>query len=314
MKTITKIFIFCFAALFIQSVSPKPIKNKHIFIIDRLPASITKAGNWQLSSSLEFDAQANPSQERAITIFADDVYLDFNHHTVDMQGKAGTAIVLDGVARVTISNGIIKNSGNPGPLPPAPLALNLPWFGQFTQEDLDYFINNNPAFPNTTPSAWPTVCAMKPLNGVGIAVINGCNDITIENMTFEEIFIGIFGMSSTQNGTDGSSNITINNCRGIKCGSSIDRGGAFVTFGTLTFQGSHNLADYDDNSRSNGLKIFKNIQISNCNVISHTQSHTFFLSCCNQCLVQNCSIPKDAWGSITLFMGYDSRIENMRTE
>ena len=215
-------------------------KSVEVFYIDELPYTVKKSGKYKVREGLlNYSTKKDPCGGTvAITItatekFTGGVYLDLNGGTIDMNGDAGTTILLQGVNNITIVNGTLRNSGLPQPkngnqyaIPPASIAgINVVNTMDITdsvlgqqQANLDLMIANNPTFPNTTIQSFFTYpAALDPTDGVGIS-FNDCTGVIIENMIFQNMFFGVFGYSNTPDASDASFDIFVNNCYGIECG------------------------------------------------------------------------------------------------
>ena len=215
-------------------------KSVEVFYIDELPYTVKKSGKYKVREGLlNYSTKKDPcGGTAAISIIATEkftggVYLDMNGAAIDMNGDAGTTILLQGVNNITIVNGTIRNSGLPQPkngnqyaIPPASLAgLNVADTATITdttlgqqQANLDFMMANNPTFPNTSIQSYFTYpAALDPTDGVGIS-FNDCTGVIIENMIFQNMFFGVFGYSNTPDASDASFDIFVNNCFGIECG------------------------------------------------------------------------------------------------
>lgn len=332
---------------------PSCAKCDKVFTIDKLPYVIKKSGKYVVKEDLKFDATKYPGNPVAITVasegdFTGGVVINFKQHSLDMQGEAGTAILLSGVEDVTIVNGFIRNSGKPKPvapnqfaIPPASLGeLNLQ--GRFQdsvigeqQVNLDFKAAHNPPFPNpTTQSGFVVVTALNPIDGVGIALTNGCEGVTIRNMTMDHMFIGIAGISTASDGSDGSDDVFITKCRGIECGGFFGPAeeppvpppapggssgpqpmrGAFISFGAQTFLGPFSAAPFYEMP-----EVFERISIQDCVGFSNAALAGIYLNYTSNALIENCymslgadNVTPNTIDLVASYLGYFNSHLNIR--
>jgi len=99
-------------------------------VIDKLPYYIDAPGTYIFCSNFYFDASADFNQKVAITVRSTDgVIIDGQGHFIDMSNGAGTAILVDTVNAVEITNLNIRNSGDPGDVPMSSNLDSFPAFG-----------------------------------------------------------------------------------------------------------------------------------------------------------------------------------------
>ena len=166
------------AAVVASSSSCKPQKSCTHRSIKSLPYVISRPGKYTLTRDLSFDAQTAVDRcgkrtTVAIKVETKGVTLDGQNHWIDMQGKAGTTVLVDGVEAIQIINLNIRNSGDPGDVPLSSavpedalgsvLPLDISTAQPNQQFTLDVIIS-------TYPCSFILVNAVDPYSGVGIAI------------------------------------------------------------------------------------------------------------------------------------------------
>ena len=352
-------------------------KSVEVFYIDELPYTVKKSGKYKIREGLlNYSTKKDPCGSTvAISIIATEkftggVYLDLNGAAIDMNGDAGTTILLQGVNNITIVNGTIRNSGLPQPkpgqqysVPPASLygfGLPNPENDQieptdtvlgFQQQNLDWMMLNNPTFPNTTQQSYFTYpAALDPTDGVGIS-FNDCTGVIIENIVFQNMFYGVLGYSNTDDASDASFDIFVNNCYGIECGGDFTgtgfepptvvipptvsvfgptnqpfRGG-FIGFTGTHFIGPTTAAPFYNTPYATGNytafpdmpPCFGRGSITNCVALSNIGLSQIFMNYCRDWTIENCFMCQDAfnvtpntWDLVSPVLGYFNSHINFR--
>lgn len=219
-------------------------------VINDTPFIIKKPGRYQLESNVVLSPQNENGA--AIIIKADHVTLDMKGHTLNMKDNGFTGIYVGPHTDIRIFNGKILNTGRPGPVPTTAPNANI-----LKQE-----------FPYQSPYA------LEPTRGVGIAMDSGAENVFIENMIFENNFIGIAGFDRVKR-------ISIRHCKGIECGlkfpvhnigNSYRRGGFII------------IAPVEDSNEP----VSQNIQISHCTAESDSAQFGIAIFHGKNVLVDDC--------------------------
>jgi hypothetical protein len=166
--------------------------------INSLPYVITKPGKYLLQP--QYSLYPDNMYKALITIQSDDVWLDLKGNALNLQGHQGAGIIIEGRNNVHIMHGSILNSNLPSSLQENTVSTSYPVLTSSTElSDLIYFTSSQFATPYHS-------C-------VGIALMPGSNNIKIQNIVFNQLFIGIAGIDEIHY-------VEISQCTGIDCGNS----------------------------------------------------------------------------------------------
>jgi parallel beta-helix repeat protein len=164
--------------------------------IASLPYVITQPGKYLLQPY--YALYHHTSQQALITVQADNVWVDLRGNTLNLQGHQGAGIIIEGKKNVHIMNGSFSNSNSPNSLLDNNLSASLPALtSNIGRSDLLAFASSQFANP-------PHSC-------VGVAILPGSNNIKVQNINCNKLFIGIAGMDNVHH-------IEISHCTGTDCG------------------------------------------------------------------------------------------------
>jgi hypothetical protein len=235
-------------------------------VINDFPYVIKKMGRYILESDLVLGQQDDNAA--LIIIKSNNVTIDLNGHSLDLKNNGKTGILINAFKNIRIYNGKIKGSGNPGAIQKTPAYIDIPALISKSKHPLQLQKIAAEHVPYQSPFA------KDPTRGIGIALQSGVENVYIENITFENNFIGIGGIDKVKN-------VSIKNCQGVECGlefsskkvgSSNHRGGFIIIAPTSVCKdfSSENIKISRCTAYSRlaqfGIAVFsgKNVAVENC--------------------------------------------------
>ena len=242
--------------------------------IASLPYVITQPGKYLLQPY--YSLYPHSSQQALITIQSDNVWVDLRGNTLNLQGHQGAGIIIEGKKNVNIMNGSLLNSNSPGSLQDNNLSTSLPALTSSTgSSHLLAFASSQFANP-------PHSC-------VGVAIMPGSNNIKIQNVNFDKLFIGIAGIDEVHH-------VEINHCTGTDCGygsspqenSSSNLRGGFIVIAP---------------SQPTKSFVSSNITLRNCTASGHEGLFGIALFNCRDSSLKNCVLETTSADNLTATAG-----------
>jgi hypothetical protein len=216
-------------------------------VITDIPVIINRPGRYVLENDIVLTNKENAA---VIMIQANNVIIDLKGHTIDMKNSGQTGILVGPYQNIRIFNGKIAHTGHPGKV-----------------------YKSIPAWD----SSYQNPFALDSIRGIGLAIQTGAGNVYIENMKFDQNFIGIGAFEHVKN-------VNVKNCEGMECGmkfsetkvgKSNSRGGFIVIAPTkatkqvLSENINISLCHASSSSAQFGIAIFhaKNVTISDCSMV-----------------------------------------------
>lgn len=207
--------------------------------IHSLPYVITQPGKYMLRPYYALYPQG--IHKALISVQSDNVWIDLRGNTLHLEGRDTAGILIDGKKNVHIMNGSFFNAN-------APLSL-----------ESDTLMPPHPT-PNLSSSvdelmAFASGQFADPVHAcVGVAVMSGSSNIRMQNLVFNQLYIGIAGI-------DDIHHVEITHCQGINCGHCAD----ISNLGRSSFRGGFIVIAP---TQPTHVPISSNITLRSCKVIS----------------------------------------------
>ncbi len=204
------------------------------------------------------------------------VVIDGGGYTIDLNGGAGTGILIigDAAQAIAISNLTIQNSGKPGSVEPSKPGIIVDFASVVSIQD---FFNKYLAVQQAEGLQNP-LASNNPFDAVGIGLQGNVKDITIENCQFLSMFVGIAAAAPVFN-------VIVNNCQAYDGG--FDYTSQFPPGDNCPMRGGFAIF-YNPSTDPNNANKSNNIQLLNCTAESQNWLYAMSFFSAKNSIMKNC--------------------------